>query len=114
MLILIHFSPTMNDVLKEMGMSTAFDDSNANFSKLGTVDWGNIYIGNVLHKTFISVDELGTKAGAVTSVAMDGKSAYAEMPEPKRVCLDRPFVYMILDGENNLPIFIGTVVDLEK
>lgn len=108
------YAITMNDVLEEMGMPTAFDDDNANFTKLGVSDLGNIYIGNVLHKTFISVDELGTKAGAVTSVAMDGKSASMELPEPKIVRLDRPFVYMILDRETNLPIFIGTVVDLEK
>ena len=67
---------------------------------------GNIFIGEVLHKTFISVDELGTKAGAVTKVEMQDES-YVEM---KEVRLDRPFVYAIIDS-NGLPLFIGTVMD---
>jgi serpin B len=29
------------------------------------------------------------------------------------VTLDRPFVYMIIDNETNLPVFIGTVTDLQ-
>jgi serpin B len=65
----------------------------------------------VLHKTFISVDELGTKAGAVTSVIMMAGSAL-EQEEPKIVRLDRPFVYAILDNATNLPIFIGTIMTL--
>ena len=71
---------------------------------------GNIYIGDVLHKTFISVDELGTKAGAVTKVQMNDESA--PMSEWV-VTLNRPFVYMIIDNETNLPVFIGTVMDVQ-
>ena len=71
---------------------------------------GNIYIGEVLHKTFISVDELGTKAGAVTKVEM--KDECAAMSEWV-VNLNRPFVYMIVDNETNLPVFIGTMMDVD-
>ena len=69
----------------------------------------NIYIGEVLHKTYISVDELGTKAGAVTMVAMN---AGGMLSEPKTVRLDRPFVYAIIDNATNLPVFIGTVMSV--
>lgn len=102
---------TMNHALMALGMHTAFDSDRADFSKLGQSSWGNIYIGEVLHKTFISVDELGTKAGAVTKVEM--KAEGAVMPE-KCVILDRPFVYMIIDNETGVPIFIGTVTDLQQ
>lgn len=97
---------TMNDVLKELGMPTAFNEAKADFSKLGESSRGNIFIGEVLHKTFISVDELGTKAGAVTKVEMNDESA----PMSEWVVnLNRPFVYMIIDNESKLPVFIGLV-----
>ena len=101
---------TMNELLKDMGMPTAFSSSNADFLKLGKSTRGNIYIGEVLHKTFISVDELGTKAGAVTKVEM--KDECAAMSEWV-VNLNRPFVYMIVDNETNLPVFIGTMMDVD-
>ena len=69
----------------------------------------NIYIGEVIHKTFISVDERGTKAGAATSVAMNASGAAGTMEDPKVVILERPFVFMIIDKETSLPIFMGTV-----
>ena len=98
----------MNDVLKSLGMNTAFDDENADFSKMGSSN-GNIYVGSVTHKTFITVDEAGTKAGAVTSVDMVGNSAPTEI---KVVNLDRPFLYMIVDNQTSLPIFIGTLTSV--
>lgn len=101
---------TMNDVLKELGMPSAFSGDTADFSKMAHSSRGNIYIGEVLHKTFISVDELGTKAGAVTKVQMNDESA--PMSEWV-VTLNRPFIYMIIDNDTNLPVFIGTVMDVQ-
>lgn len=103
----------MSEILKTMGMPSAFDISTADFTGLGTSTAGNIYISRVLHKTFISVGEKGTKAGAATAIiAADG--AMIEIEEPKEVYLDRPFVYMLIDCENNIPFFIGTMMDVEK
>lgn len=95
----------MKDLLAELGMPSAVD-SGADFSRMSNEE---LYISGVLHKTFISVAEQGTKAGAVTVVTMDTESAPMYN---LTVTLDRPFVYMIVDNENNLPLFIGTVVDL--
>ncbi|MCC8120425.1 MAG: serpin, partial [Oscillospiraceae bacterium] len=100
----------MNEVLKALGMTDAFDSTLADFSALGHSDEGNIFISSVLHKTYICVDEAGTKAGAATAEEIAGASA-EPTEEPKRVCLDRPFVYMILDCESGIPLFIGTVLD---
>ena len=102
----------LNDTLKQLGMPTAFDVNTADFTRLGAPDKpdDNIYIGRVLHKTFIAVDELGTKAGASTVVEMrNGSAAPAEEEEIKYVILDRPFLFLIIDYENNIPIFMGTV-----
>ena len=101
---------TMNDVLKELGMPSAFSGGTADFSKMAHSSRGNIYIGDVLHKTFISVDELGTKAGAVTKVQMNDECA---VMSEWVVTLNRPFVYMIIDNETKLPVFIGTVMDVQ-
>ena len=103
----------MSEVLQEMGMTNAFDWKIADFSKLGTynVDGMNICINRVLHKTYISVTEQGTKAGAATAVEMVAEGA-AEIQEYREVVLDRPFVYMLIDCETNLPFFIGTMMDV--
>lgn len=106
------FSAEMSDILKGMGMTDAFDGGTADFSGLGSSSRGNIFIGRVLHKTFISVGEKGTKAGAATVVEMRDECA-DEIIDPKQVYLDRPFVYMLVDCENNLPFFIGTLMSVE-
>lgn len=106
------FSAEMSDVLKSMGMTNAFDGGMADFSGLGSSSEGNIFISRVLHKTFISVGEKGTKAGAATVVEMKDECAI-DIIDPKQVYLDRPFVYMLVDCENNLPFFIGTLMSVE-
>ena len=88
----------LNDVLKQMGMTDAFDVSKADLSRLLTEQ--ETYVNRVLHKTFISVDEKGTKAAAVTGIEVNTESA------PAGVILDRTFVYAIVDSEG-LPIFLG-------
>ena len=102
----------MGGKLAKMGMPDAFDEYNADFSKLGTSEGRNIYIGSVTHKTFISVGEKGTKAGAATVVEMVDGSAIEDPSDIKTVNLDRPFVYMIVDCENNIPLFIGTMMNV--
>lgn len=102
----------MSDILKEMGMPIAFEPTKADFAGIGTSTEGGVYISRVLHKTFISVGEKGTKAGAATVVEANCGSAMPPQ-EPKEVYLDRPFVYMLIDCENNIPFFIGTLMNAE-
>ena len=100
------FDAEMSDILKAMGMTDAFDVSRADFSRMGADTEGNLFISRVLHKTFISVAEQGTKAGAATAIEMTEGAA----PDIKHVTLDRPFVYMILDCKTNIPVFMGTLM----
>ena len=104
------YSVEMSEILKSMGMTEAFDADNADFEGLGTSTGGNIFISRVIHKTYISVEEKGTKAAAVTIVE-PGDGAAMEPEQPKEVYLDRPFVYMLIDCENNIPFFVGTLMD---
>jgi len=105
------YKTTMNDILKSLGMTMPFDREKADFSDLAVSSDGNIYINRVIHQTYISVGEKGTRAGAATIVEMDCESAgYVE--NYHTVTLDRPFVYAIIDNATGLPIFIGTVTDI--
>ena len=96
----------MKEMLSELGMPSAFNES-ADFSNMTDHD---VYVSSVIHKTFISVDNEGTRAAAVTVVEM--KEA-CEYKPAWSVTLDRPFVYMIVDNGTNLPIFIGCLTDIQ-
>lgn len=102
------YEKELKDILIGMGMTDAFDTVNADFSKIAKPTVGNLYISQVLHKTYIAVDELGTKAGAVTSVGIANLAAVLPK-ETYTVTLDRPFVYAIIENETNMPLFIGVV-----
>lgn len=99
----------MTSALMNMGIKYAFMGDKADFSKLGTSSNGNVYIDEVQHKTYVEVYEQGTKAGAVTMVGMKDGAAPMEV---KEVHLNRPFVYMIIDCEHNIPVFMGTMHDV--
>ena len=98
----------LSDALKAMGMTDAFDGALADFGGMGESAQGNVFINRVLHKTFIEVDGLGTRAGAATVVEMNEESAMI-VEDVKRVFLDRPFAYMIVDTQYNVPLFFGVV-----
>ena len=97
----------LETILPGMGMPTAFS-AEADFSCLAD---GGMQISEVIHKTHIDVDAQGTKAAAATAVVMT-RGADKVPKEEKTVRLDRPFVYMILDMHNELPVFIGSVNQL--
>ena len=97
-------------VLQNMGMTHVFDPALSDLSGIGSTATEVLYINEVLHKTFINVDEKGTQAGAATIVEV-GESAEAPR-EVKEVHLDQPFLYMIVDTRKNVPLFIGTLTDL--
>lgn len=103
------FDAELSKALKALGMTDAFDSGKADFTGMGRSALGNIYISRVLHKTYIDVTPLGTRAGAATVVEMNTESAMLPDEEPKRVVLDRPFVYMIVDTEYDIPLFFGVM-----
>ena len=106
----VEYSTEMSELLMAMGMSKAFDNQCAEFDGIGEWTEGAISIGNVFHKTYIQVGERGTRAGAATAVLVDGATSAPE--NNKEVYLYRPFVYMLIDCENKVPFFIGTVMDV--
>jgi len=100
----------LSDILVSMGMVDAFDVEKSDLTDLGIAD-DNLYISRVIHKTKIEVGEKGTKAGAASVVEVLVGSAAPE--DPKIVYLDKPFMYLIVDTESYLPLFIGTILFVE-
>ena len=104
----------LTDALKRMGITDAFGSS-ADFTRMASKEDALLYISRVIQKTYIEVDEKGTKAAAVTAVLMgDGGTGTAPIQDYKTVYLDRPFVYMLIDCRSNVPFFIGTLMDVPK
>ena len=97
-------------ILPDMGMPLAFS-SGADFSDMATYDGQSLYIDRVIHQTRIEVNEKGTKAAAATQVAMTSSGAADSSSNRHTVILDRPFVYMIVDMEQEIPVFIGVMTD---
>lgn len=103
---------TLSDILSDMGMPSAFSVKDADFSNMGMSFGENIFIGEVYHNTYISLDELGTRAGAATIVEMAEGSAQ----EPfglTTMDFNRPFIYVIFETSSGTPLFIGTVKDFD-
>ncbi|MDE7105338.1 MAG: hypothetical protein K2O36_05600, partial [Ruminococcus sp.] len=101
------FDTLLNDTLSSMGMPTAFDEENADFS--GMID-RHTFINRVIHKTHIDVDEAGTKAGASTVIEATDNAVWAE----KYIKFDKPFFYCIIDTETNIPVFMGTLMSIPE
>ena len=99
----VEYSKELQGVLADLGMSDLFNPGKADLSRM--VTRGTNYVDRVIHKTYLSLDNEGTRAAAVTAISVRNLSI--EVEEYYRVVLDRPFIYMIVDG-NNLPLFIGT------
>ena len=64
----------------------------------------NVFVNEVIHKTFINVDERGTEAAAVTSIGMAGS---ALPPEPVDFTIDKPFTFIIMDNQSGDILFMG-------
>jgi serpin B len=96
---------SLKKILSTLGMPVAFSGG-ADFS--GMTGNRDLFIADVIHKAFVSVDEAGTEAAAATAVVMP-----MAMPpeEPVKVTIDRPFVFMIRDIETNAILFVGRIVD---
>jgi serpin B len=94
------------DALKALGMIDAFSPGAADFS--GIDGTKSLYVSNVLHKAFISVDEEGTEAAAATAVTFDRTSV-----DPNEVAfyVNRPFIYLIRDKETGTILFMGRIVN---
>jgi serpin B len=91
-------------VLSGLGMPAAFS-ARADFTGMSTEP--SLCIDDVVHETFIAVDEKGTEAAAASAVIVRPPS----IPRGPEFFVDRPFLYVIHDRSSGVPLFIGRVHD---
>ena len=100
----LSYGKQLNDALKAMGMEEAFFPGGADFTNLSPMG-DALFIEQVMQKTFIQVDEAGTKAAAATSVGVGVTSL------PPQIVADRPFLFAIRERLSGTVIFTGLVGD---
>ncbi len=98
------------DVLKAMGMPTAFDSGAADFSGMTAAD--RLSISAVVHQANIDVDEKGTEAAAATAIVMRSGSA-PNPTEPVTLTVDRPFIFALRDLDTGAVLFLGRITKPE-
>ena len=97
----------LSNTVKKLGMKSAFDGK-ADFSGIAS----GLFISNIIHKTYIDVNETGTEAAAVTGIIMT-KSAMPRPVPTKHMKIDRPFFFVIADPRTATPVFMGTITKPE-
>lgn len=101
----VEFGQELNAPLQAMGLVSAFDADTADFSPMSPEP---LYIGRVLQKVKLIVDEEGTEAAAATAVEMRAGSALIE-EEPIPLVFDKPFVYAVTDSRSGAVLFAGVL-----
>lgn len=91
--------------LKDLGVTAPFERGHLR----GIVDDDRVVVSDVLHETYLAMDEEGTEAAAATVVVLDRESGPASPPVP--VILDRPFLFRIVDTETGATLFLGRIMD---
>ena len=98
-------SAEVSPLLQTLGLTLPYLEGNL----LGVANDPTLAVDQVIHETWVSIDEEGTEAAAATVVLVTATSAPAAEPVP--VILDRPFLYRIMDQRTGATLFIGQVVD---
>lgn len=108
-------SMRLSSALQALGLKTAFDlpRGSANFDGMAPRKPGDyLAIGEVVHQTWLALDEKGTEAAAATAVLMVAGFAVSEKPKPPvEVRADRPFLFAIQHIESGTCLFLGRVTD---
>ncbi len=100
----LRYSKILNDDLKALGMTDMFNPSQADFSRLSNYP---TYVSFVKQDTYMSVDEEGTEAAAVTVIGYNATSI--EPIEIPVMRLDRPFVLLIRERQFGTILFAGVI-----
>ncbi|MDX9880514.1 MAG: serpin family protein [Prolixibacteraceae bacterium] len=101
------YDNALSDDLQALGMTDAFLPGKADFKGISDIQ---IYISEVMHKSYIKVDERGTEAAAVTGIVFENTSTGAN----DVFAVDRPFAFAIREKDTNAILFIGKVTDPEQ
>lgn len=108
-------SLALGAALRALGMTAAFDQprGSADFDRMAPRKPEEyLYLSNVFHKTWLSLDENGTEAAAATAaVMMKTFGVFSPLAPPVEVCVDRPFLFAIQDVSSGSCLFLGRLTD---
>lgn len=99
------FSCDLTEMLRALGIRSVFSPGTANLGEMFSPDEPNLCMQRTIHKTFISVDEQGTEAAAVT--AMMAGTGMPSLDEPVSFTANHPFLYVIRDNLTGEILFMG-------
>jgi serine protease inhibitor len=103
----VRYGVGLDQALSQLGMGIAFDPGRAQFTRM--IDGpSRFYIGGVLHKTYLDVDEEGSTAAAVTGIQMKA-TAMLRPTEEFHLVFNRPFLAAIADGKSGTILFLGII-----
>lgn len=100
----VEFGAELKQALSALGMGQAFQPD-ANFQAMGA---GPLMISQVIHKSFVEVNEEGTEAAAATAVVMV-RAAMFDLPRRFRMVVNRPFFCALRDRETEAVLFMGVI-----
>ncbi|WP_342547262.1 serpin family protein [Paenibacillus sp. FSL P2-0089] len=106
------YGTELSKALQALGVKLAFDPNRGDFSLMADLD-SPIYFGQVIHKTYIDVNERGTEAAASTVIAMRAGSAPPVDP-PFEMNVNRPFLFMIRDTQSGVVLFLGAIENPQR
>jgi serpin B len=104
----IDFSSYLKESLTRLGMGIAFQYPGADFSALGSPLF---FLGEVIHKTRLEVDEEGTVAAAATAVEFFDFESMPQHVETRTLIFDRPFAVLLRDTITRTIVFVGVVYE---
>lgn len=93
----VTFEETLNHVIKKLGMKKIFNSLEADLS--GLYNRKGLFVSQVIHKTYLKVNEEGTEAAAVTLVAVDEASMAGEEEIIHEMKVNRPFLFLLKNWE---------------
>jgi serpin B len=97
--------------LQALGVKLAFDSGKADFSGMAASAKEPLFIGEVIHKAFVDVNEEGTEAAAATAVMMFAGAAPREPEKPVEFIADHPFLFLIRDNRTGCILFMGRLAN---
>ena len=107
----VKFNASLHRAFEALGLGVLFDPDSANLDGIMS-DGPSPFLTGVQHQAFVDLDEEGTEAAAATELLL----AVSYTPRPPKVFLmmvDRPFFFAIQDNAAGIPLFLGSVYDLE-
>ena len=100
------YKTELKSTLRQAGLENIFEA--ADFSRISDE---RLEVSDVVHETRIEVTEEGTEAAGVTGILLDLRGGFSDT---KVMTLNRPFIFVIQDHENNIPLFIGKVASPDE